>query len=98
MLSVVVDLIGTFEASIYAEDIVGIVSGVERSTFFESFANRSVECVDFDGSALKDHNVAVLDLRSVFVVQDFSGQGDLVAYVECFMSGEVAPIALQGFL
>ena len=98
MLTVVVHLVLTFQTAIYTEYISRVVAGVERTSLFESLAYRGVNGVDNYGSALQNNYIAILDFRGVVVVDDFTGYGNFVTYVQRFVARQVAPVTLNGLL
>ena len=98
MLTIVVDSIRTFKATEYAEYVIRIVLVIQRTTFFQRLADRNINCIYLNRSTLDDSHITVLNLGSVVVVKDLTGQSNLVAYVQRFVSGQVAPVTLQGLL
>ena len=98
VLTVVVHLVLTFQTTIYTEYISRVVAGIERTSLFESLAYRGVNRVDNYGSTLQNNYIAVLDFRCIVVVDDFTGYGNFVTYVQSFVARQVAPITLNGLL
>ena len=98
VLAIVVDSIRTFKATEYAEYVIRIVLVIQRTSFFQRLANRYFNCIYLYSCTLEDNNVTIFNLRSVVVVKNLTGKSNLVAYVQRFVSGQVAPVTLQGLL